>query len=125
MLNKKIGPVALFQAVGTFNAANGFQARCIVSTRNIREPEVRSPCLTINERRVNIYGFEAELWGGQELRQGTRRAKVAELGVCPAVVDTSSNGLNRGKNGGRMCRAITGTFCGGQVQGSFTPSVSE
>jgi len=52
-------------------------------------------------------------------------AKVAELGVCPAVVDTSSNGLNGGKNGGRMCWAITGTFCGGQVQGSFTPSVSE
>jgi len=46
-------------------------------------------------------------------------AKVAELGVCPAATDASAEGLNGGKNGGRICWAITGTFCGGKVQGSF------
>jgi hypothetical protein len=46
-------------------------------------------------------------------------AKTAELGVCPAAEDTSSNGLNSGKNGGRICWAIVGTFCGGKVQGVF------
>ncbi len=46
-------------------------------------------------------------------------AKVAELGVCPAATDTSVNGMNGGKNGGRICWAITGTFCGGKVQGTF------
>ncbi len=45
--------------------------------------------------------------------------KVHELGVCPATSDTSSDGLNGGKNAGRICWAVVGTFCGGKVQGSF------
>ncbi len=46
-------------------------------------------------------------------------AKVEELGVCPATVDSSSDGLNGGKNGGRICWAVSGTFCNGEVQGTF------
>jgi hypothetical protein len=45
--------------------------------------------------------------------------KVKKLGVCPAASDTSSNGINGGKNAGRICWAIVGTFCGGKVQGTF------
>jgi hypothetical protein len=45
--------------------------------------------------------------------------KTAELGICPAASDTSSNGINSGKNGGRICWAVAGTFCGGKVQGDF------
>ncbi len=44
---------------------------------------------------------------------------AAEFGVCPAAQDTSFDGLNRGKNGGRICWAVGGTFCGGKVQGTF------
>lgn len=46
-------------------------------------------------------------------------AKESELGVCPATSDASCDGLNGGKNGGRICWAATGTFCGGKVQGTF------
>ncbi len=46
-------------------------------------------------------------------------AKAAELGVCPATTDTSNDGLNEGRNSGRICWAVTGTLCGGKVQGSF------
>lgn len=46
-------------------------------------------------------------------------SKVAELGLCPATTDSSFDGLNGGKNGGRICWAVTGTFCGGKVQGTF------
>jgi hypothetical protein len=46
-------------------------------------------------------------------------SKAGELGVCPAASDTSSNGINSGKNGGRICWVIAGTFCGGNVQGTF------
>lgn len=42
-----------------------------------------------------------------------------ELGVCPAAVETKADGLNKGKNGGRSCWALTGTLCGGKIQGSF------
>ena len=45
--------------------------------------------------------------------------KVAEFGLCPASVDRSGDGINEGQNGGRICWAITGTFCGGKVQGTF------
>ncbi|OFV90963.1 MAG: hypothetical protein A3J75_03060 [Acidobacteria bacterium RBG_16_68_9] len=46
-------------------------------------------------------------------------AKAGALGVCPAATDRSADGLNEGSNGGRICWAITGTFCGGKVQGTF------
>ncbi len=37
----------------------------------------------------------------------------------PTASTISSNGTNDGKNGGRICWAIAGTFCGGTVQGDF------
>ena len=45
--------------------------------------------------------------------------KCNELGVCPAAVDYSSNGVNSGVNGGRICWAIAGTLCDGRIQGTF------
>ncbi|MDM8548886.1 protein kinase [Desulfobacterales bacterium HSG2] len=46
--------------------------------------------------------------------------RTEELGVCPAAADPSFDGSNCGKNAGRMCWAVAGTFCEGKVQGSFT-----
>lgn len=45
--------------------------------------------------------------------------KVAEMGICPAALDMGATGINSGKNAGRICWAVTGTFCGGKVQGTF------
>ncbi len=44
--------------------------------------------------------------------------KVEEFGVCPAATDTTVNGTNGGKNGGRCCWKIAGTFCDGKIQGT-------
>ncbi len=44
---------------------------------------------------------------------------VGSLGICPASTNVSSNGVNSGKNGGRICWSIAGTFCDGMVQGDF------
>lgn len=49
--------------------------------------------------------------------QGGKR--VDELGVCPAALDLSFDGINQGKNGGRVCWAVAGTFCEGEIQGAF------
>jgi len=46
-------------------------------------------------------------------------AKVSEIGICPAAEDMLSDGINSGKNGGRICWSVAGTFCGGKVQGDF------
>ncbi len=45
--------------------------------------------------------------------------KAVDLGICPAAADTSFDGINTGKNAGRICWAVAGTFCGGKVQGAF------
>jgi len=42
-----------------------------------------------------------------------------ELGVCPATILLETDGLNGGANGGRICWAVIGTLCGGEVQGTF------
>lgn len=46
-------------------------------------------------------------------------AKVSEYGVCPASVTPGLDGVNSGKNGGRCCWALSGTLCGGKVQGTY------
>jgi hypothetical protein len=48
---------------------------------------------------------------------------VTELGVCPAAVETRTNAMNSGNNGGRACWAISGTMCGGKVQGSYAVKI--
>ena len=52
-------------------------------------------------------------------------AKVKELGVCPAAIEVKANGLNCGRNGGRACWAIAGTFCEGKVQGTFAQKLCD
>lgn len=41
------------------------------------------------------------------------------LGVCKAATDTSFDGINAGKCGGRFCWGVTGTLCGQKIQGTF------
>lgn len=45
--------------------------------------------------------------------------QVRYLGICPASIDVSYDGLNNGENAGRLCWAVAGTFCGGEIQGTF------
>jgi hypothetical protein len=45
--------------------------------------------------------------------------KEKELGTCPANVTRELNGTHGGKNAGRACWVVSGTMCGGNVQGTF------
>lgn len=45
--------------------------------------------------------------------------RTDDLGICPAASAEGIDGLNGGKNAGRICWTIAGTFCGGKVQGDF------
>jgi hypothetical protein len=51
-------------------------------------------------------------------------AKATELGICHATTELKLNGVNEGKNAGRTCWGVTGTLCGGKVQGSFAAKMS-
>ncbi|PXY03063.1 hypothetical protein DF185_02940 [Marinifilum breve] len=44
---------------------------------------------------------------------------VKEMGVCPAALPNEFNGVHKGNAGGRFCWAINGTFCGGEINGTF------
>ena len=50
--------------------------------------------------------------------------KVDELGICPVTIEKRTNLINNGKNAGRACWAVTGTFCGGKVQGTFASKLA-
>ncbi len=44
---------------------------------------------------------------------------VESMGICPASLEKSCDGLNSGNNSGRICWVTAGTFCGGKIQGDF------
>lgn len=64
-------------------------------------------------------GTQRNCWEVKKCCRTDGGEKVVEMGECPAANDESYNGVNGGKNGGRVCWAITGTLCGGKVQGTF------
>ncbi len=46
-------------------------------------------------------------------------SRADELGVCPVTTAEKYDGVNRGKNAGRFCWFVAGTFCDGEVQGTW------
>ncbi len=50
--------------------------------------------------------------------------KVEQLGICQAACNGTTDGVNGGYNGGRICWAVTGTLCGGKVQGTFARKIA-
>ena len=64
------------------------------------------------QKRINCWKYHC---CGRE----PRGKNVTALGVCPAAIDQSYDGINSGKCGGRFCWAIAGTFCEGKIQGTY------
>lgn len=52
-------------------------------------------------------------------------ANVEEFGVCPAAVDSRYDGIQGGKNAGRVCWVVVGTMCGGEVEGTFAKKYND
>ncbi len=46
-------------------------------------------------------------------------AHVSELGPCPAATFSAANGFLGGRNAGRACAYVTGTFCSGTIEGTY------
>jgi hypothetical protein len=72
----------------------------------------------INKKEGQNMG-KSNCWEIKKCGREPGGSKVRDLGVCPAGSDTSSTNINSGKNAGRICWAVAGTFCGGKVQGDF------
>lgn len=41
-------------------------------------------------------------------------ALACSHGICPAAIEEPAHGINGGENAGRICWAVSGTFCGGR-----------
>ncbi len=68
----------------------------------------------MTERKTKLNCWEHKKCGRQP--QG---ARVAELGLCPASLEEALDDVHEGTNAGRACWVVSGTFCKGQVQGTF------
>lgn len=62
-------------------------------------------------------------WEVMKCGRQTGGDKVSELGECPAVSTFKAHGINNGINGGRACWVIAGTYCDGQIQGSYIDKI--
>lgn len=58
-------------------------------------------------------------WEYKKCGRQPQGANVKELGVCPATVEARLDGVHDGVNSGRSCWVVAGTYCKGEVQGSF------
>jgi c-di-GMP-binding flagellar brake protein YcgR len=68
---------------------------------------------------MKFWKEKTNCWEYKECGLGPGGDRVAKEGLCPAAADAEANGMNGGVNGGRVCWAVTGTFCHGQIQGEF------
>lgn len=50
--------------------------------------------------------------------------KAKDLGVCPAASEERLDGVHEGRNAGRACWVVAGTYCGGQAQGTFAQKIT-
>jgi hypothetical protein len=50
-------------------------------------------------------------------------AAVDEHGPCPAAQETTLDGVHGGKNSGRTCWVLAGTFCAGGISGTSAKKI--
>jgi methyl-accepting chemotaxis protein len=64
-------------------------------------------------------GRKLNCWEHKKCQRQPGGDKTHELGVCAAATDETFDGMNSGGNAGRSCWKVSGTLCGGKVQGTF------
>jgi adenylate cyclase len=68
---------------------------------------------------ISLGGERLNCWEHTRCGREPGGSKVDELGVCLAAVDGRLDGVHGGRNAGRCCWVVAGTFCEGRVQGTF------
>ncbi|PIS38337.1 MAG: hypothetical protein CO150_02630 [Nitrospirae bacterium CG_4_9_14_3_um_filter_53_35] len=64
-------------------------------------------------------------WEMKECGRQPGGANIEMMGTCPAALPNEYDHTNRGKYAGRFCWAVTGTLCGGQIQGTFARKMKD
>ena len=58
-------------------------------------------------------------WEYKECGREPGGPNARQLGICPASVESSLEGVHEGSKAGRACWVVAGTLCDGTVQGTF------
>ncbi len=58
-------------------------------------------------------------WEAKNCGREPGGSKVGEMGICPTAIEKRLDGVHSGKNGGRACWVVSGTYCKGEIQGAF------
>ena len=58
-------------------------------------------------------------WEFQKCGREPGGARIKGDGLCPSATETSANGINGGKNAGRICWAIAGTLSNEKIEGTL------
>lgn len=62
--------------------------------------------------------MKTNCWQHKECGREPGGVNVSNMGVCPAALEWTLNSAHGGKNAGRVCWFVAGTFCGGEPQGT-------
>jgi hypothetical protein len=65
---------------------------------------------------IEMVSKKQNCWEYMKCGREPEGKKVAELGICRAAAEEFFNGMNGGKNGGRICFSVAGTFSNDVVQ---------
>lgn len=68
---------------------------------------------------------KANCWEIKNCGRQPGGARVSEMGECIASTDKTHDGRNDGKNAGRYCWRVAGTFCEGKVQGDMAAKIMD
>ena len=80
---------------------------------------LRSSNIFSNSKIIQNPSVKMNCWEFLECGREPGGEKAEKSGICSTSIDTSADGLNGGKNGGRICWGISGTYCGKKMQGHF------
>ena len=64
-------------------------------------------------------------WEHKHCGRGPGEENVHAHGTCPAATERRAHGVNGGRNGGRGCWAIAGSFCKGSICGTYAAMLSD
>ncbi len=70
----------------------------------------------MNPRKLNC-------WEYKKCGREPGGSKADQDGVCPAAIQKTFDTFNHGINAGRICWLVAGTFCDGQLSGTFAEKI--
>jgi len=83
--------------------------------------ELRQWSLIMVQKKAGMQPSKINCWDFKRCGGNVEGDRAQKLIDCPVFSESALNGINGGKNGGRSCWLIQGTFCGSRIQRSLIP----